>query len=494
MTLHRTAESYHAQALAELRKESLDIYNRLHSIAEDVEFVDSVRNHYKDLPIVPNLRCGAWYVNPSTALQQPAYFKSTDGHFNNWSFNLRRPNIHLLGTVNHHRGLILVDSTRAGKRMPDALSKTVPLWCAVINRAVKIRYTKGNDWDTSLYTPPGVVSAQEHSQIETRLQGWAAELHHSDYELPDLKHPLRPLWITPASASWPHMGSADERSFCSVICVSASRQVHEGLERRTNGFAYVQGSGDDHELWGQGLTPSLFWTHHHRLLRSERSLLESVVAELVRTLSAQADHISYLPTLVDRVSGRIMIGIVSEFDAYHNIELSSPRSTAYVVISEQLRPHIAAPEETESNTVDAILTLDLPAGKRGQSKLIEVILPQSLRFIDARLARGDNICICCDTGKDASVGVALAALQLFFDEFGTYVPVDERQSMSTPDKRVISKRLQWIITSRPQANPSRATLKRVNEFLMTPAAFRRKEASQREPVLGVVASKLSIRA
>jgi hypothetical protein len=29
----------------------------------------------------------------------PAYFKSTDGHFNNWSFNLRRANIHLLDLI-----------------------------------------------------------------------------------------------------------------------------------------------------------------------------------------------------------------------------------------------------------------------------------------------------------------------------------------------------------------------------------------------------------
>lgn len=33
------------------------------------------------------------------AAKEPAYFKSTDGHFGNWSFNLRRPNLHLLSTV-----------------------------------------------------------------------------------------------------------------------------------------------------------------------------------------------------------------------------------------------------------------------------------------------------------------------------------------------------------------------------------------------------------
>ena len=28
-----------------------------------------------------------------------AYFKSTDGHYGNWSFNLRRPNLHLLPII-----------------------------------------------------------------------------------------------------------------------------------------------------------------------------------------------------------------------------------------------------------------------------------------------------------------------------------------------------------------------------------------------------------
>ncbi len=38
--------------------------------------------------------------------EQPAYFKSTDGHFNNWSFNLRRPNIHLLKTIERRKGSV----------------------------------------------------------------------------------------------------------------------------------------------------------------------------------------------------------------------------------------------------------------------------------------------------------------------------------------------------------------------------------------------------
>ena len=41
-----------AQALAYVRKESLDIFNRLHSIQEDIRFVECVREAYADLPII----------------------------------------------------------------------------------------------------------------------------------------------------------------------------------------------------------------------------------------------------------------------------------------------------------------------------------------------------------------------------------------------------------------------------------------------------------
>jgi hypothetical protein len=183
--------------------------------------------------------------------------------------------------------LILVDSTRAGKRLPDALSKTVPIWCAVINRAIPLRggcfvdvevplspsssdvdvATAGTDTNLDLHTPPGAVSPHEHAQIAARLDIWAAALavsfpcrrtpllspiartQDSSYALPELARPLRPLWITPASSRFPYIAS--DVSFLPVICVSASRAVNTGTERRMEGFSYVQGSGDDHELWGQ---------------------------------------------------------------------------------------------------------------------------------------------------------------------------------------------------------------------------------------------------
>ena len=62
--------------------------------------------------------------------------------------------------------------------MPDALSKTVPIWCAVINRAIAMKFPSKvpPEWETDLFTPPASVSRQEHHQIEKRINEWAGGL------------------------------------------------------------------------------------------------------------------------------------------------------------------------------------------------------------------------------------------------------------------------------------------------------------------------------
>lgn len=54
------------EALEYLRKESLDTYNRLHSIHEDIQFINSVRQFYRDLGI-PILRESVTCFSPSHA-------------------------------------------------------------------------------------------------------------------------------------------------------------------------------------------------------------------------------------------------------------------------------------------------------------------------------------------------------------------------------------------------------------------------------------------
>ncbi|KAI0629429.1 initiator tRNA phosphoribosyl transferase [Trametes polyzona] len=471
-----------AEALAYVRKESLDIYNRLHSIAEDVHFVQRVHESYPDLPVLPNLRCGAWYVDPEIATDEPVYFKSTDGHFGNWNFNLRRPNLHLLPLIIAHNGIILVDSTRAGKRIPDALSKTVPIWCAVLNRAMAKTYPDKKDWNVKLYCPPGAVSEQERAQIEVNLDKWADALLNSAYTLPEIPCPLRPLWITPSTTMFPRLPPRENMSYLPIICVSASKQIEEGVGRRTNGFSYVQGSGDDHELWGMGLTPTLFWEHNKELLEADRDDLPSVVESIVTASKCRqgGDTWKALPTPVEVVGGRVLIGAESDIPSTPPLTIPGvDKPVSYVIISSSVQDPQAGDTGAEGQVPPPgpahILRLRMAEGKKDQLHFLQSVLPESMRYIRGRLAKGDAICVCCESGKDASVGVALAALQLFFDDQGALVVKED--GTTTPvnaSKASIKTRLQWIISSRPQANPSRVTLRRVNEFLLSSPAFRRR--------------------
>lgn len=183
------------------------------------------------------------------------------------------------------------------------------------------------------------------------------------------------------------------------------------------------------------------------MLLSNRSNLENLVAQLVSMeySDEKHDHSGTSPSPIARVHDRILIGLASEFlSPSDSPEISGARSsslTAYILITActptpalQHNPATdddgpATSKDTYSNSENpANLILHLSPGKRGQHEFIDSVLPQSLPFIDTHLAPNVDsaICICCDTGKDASVGVALAALQLFFNDDGIYVPERER--------------------------------------------------------------------
>src|SRR5258706_1315486 len=79
--------------------------------------------------------------------------------------------------------LLIVDSTRSGKRMPDALSKTVPIWCAVINKAYLLRHggllkdAERKAWreHAELFSPPW-ISGSEWDEMHQRIELWAERL------------------------------------------------------------------------------------------------------------------------------------------------------------------------------------------------------------------------------------------------------------------------------------------------------------------------------
>jgi tRNA A64-2'-O-ribosylphosphate transferase len=121
----------------------------------------------------------------------------------------------------------------------------------------------------------------------------------------------------------------------------------------------------------------------------------------------------------------------------------------------------------ESEGTSRVLRMHLPLGKRGQHIFVHDILPRAVSFASSHLSLGRKLCV---AGGDEGIGVALVLLQLFFDDEGRSL----RSGITPPSggaagagKSSVRTRLEWIIASRPQVNPSRTTLKRVNDFLLS---------------------------
>ncbi|KAI8470647.1 MAG: initiator tRNA phosphoribosyl transferase-domain-containing protein, partial [Monoraphidium minutum] len=284
-----------------LKRENNSLWSCCNSVLEDERFVAEIRQLYSTLPLVANLRCGLWYAPRFDAT---CYFKSTDGHNGWWNFSTTRLNAALAELAAARGGAVIVDATRMGKRFPDSLTKTIPIWACVLNRAVArvrahdarreaARRSLGEcgggpgqsppsaaaaEWDTDLHLPLW-VAPNERKQIEAKLEGWVERLLSAGADVRRLsallQKPLRPLWISQASVIWTNAVAAPaDLPFTPLVLVSASQPHHDGEGGGGGGgggvgawsYVYVPGAGDDEESWSHGLTPPLLWEHQERLL------------------------------------------------------------------------------------------------------------------------------------------------------------------------------------------------------------------------------------
>ncbi|KVI01215.1 Initiator tRNA phosphoribosyl transferase [Cynara cardunculus var. scolymus] len=320
---------YRASRIIKRRQSSL--YNSLLSIHEDSIFVSEIAQLWPELPLVANLRCGLWYAKK---FHSNCYFKSTDGHTNNLSFNTSRLNLHLAILAGQRGGCMIVDSTRKGKRFPDSMSKTIPIWTCVLNRAI-LNYRNKMDginkpmeegvnssaqnsdttvhespkWDSSLHLPLWVPDT-ERVRIECNLDGWIKQLETSGADIASisslLKKPLRPLWISQKTVIWLNeVPDYDSWDFTPIILISASAARDVYRQKRSSEFSwnYIAGAGDDEESWARGLTPTLFWNNVYDLINSGPDVCNQKVAAIVerdRVYRAQrgqnAPQVSVKPT------------------------------------------------------------------------------------------------------------------------------------------------------------------------------------------------------
>jgi hypothetical protein len=231
-----------------LRRSERSLRNHLRSIVADATFVGAVRGAPAafELPLFANQRCGAWYAPDADGA---AYFKSTDGHAGTWAFSSTRLNLHFAAAAAASRGALLVDATRAGKRFPDALTRTVPLWAAVINA------TLGVGGGSAVGAPAGAVHVccppwipgSERAQVEARAAAFAGSLPEGTRTaiLSQLRGrvtaPLVPAWLCPqptdasgfvsrASSDGDFEGDDDgaDTAYEFVVCDCVSRRLVPG--------------------------------------------------------------------------------------------------------------------------------------------------------------------------------------------------------------------------------------------------------------------------
>jgi len=464
-----TATADIRNALAGLKRSNLTITNRLHSIQKDADFVQRVASS-SGLPLIANERCGSWYI-PPLAKAGSAYFKSTDGHFGQWGFSLRRLNLQVLDIVGERGGYvarvvahdnlcferkyvanlslscIVVDSTRRGKSMPDALSKTVPIWICVLNRLLFPHNVEA----CVLHTPDDVVSESEHAQMEGRISAFVDGLRSLSLDWESLRSrlahkPMIPGWVTPASdvASASHVHRPIEAYHKVTLC-TASSCVSGELHTSSD---YVQGAADDSESWACGLDASTFWQHGERLLLAT----EDELPPLISTLMAESRAVSFLQPPVQVKQTSIWIGT-------NAIAETTPDNWS-VVISCQPKPSVVLASRLKARYVH----MPCATGKVG-SRQLRAQLPK-LCHLPVLPSPDAKLLVACPTSRDLAVGIALAIICLHCRDDGSFMQVSSAENLPEPSKSKIKQRLAWIMVSMTDASPSRATLQSVNAFLM----------------------------
>ncbi|XP_020575200.1 tRNA A64-2'-O-ribosylphosphate transferase isoform X2 [Phalaenopsis equestris] len=464
-----------------IKRKQNSLYNALRSIYEDSIFVAEIAGLWPDLPLVANLRCGLWY---SPRFEATCYFKSTDGHANNWSFSTSRLNLHLALLAGQRGGCILVDSTRKGKRFPDSMSKTIPIWTCVLNRAIERWFRRmsgqiqaddqqdlslsSNEiverhispyWDCSLHLPLW-VSDTERAAIEDHVEEWTRQLEACGADIGSLastiKKPLRPLWISQKTVIWLNeVPEYDSWDFTPIILVSASAFHGTIQQRSTSEFSwhYIPGAGDDEESWARGLHPTLFWKHAYDFIDSGPTICNQKVSELVekdRVYRAQRGDFS--PQVEVRTRKKLT----------NNAEQSWVKSFACVDCVLNCDPKSTSSCSTSD---DGYFHLPILSSKLDRFSLMNS-LHLSIRFAGLHLKRGKKLLICCHNGEDISVCVCLAILAALFDEEGCFD--DGKFYMSTSiTKWEMRRRLVFICMFAVNARPSRGNLKQVFGFLRT---------------------------
>ena len=453
MSISTNAAVNFKTACKDLRREESDLLNRLKSISIDFEWLEELLEFATDesnkkYPIVANLRCGAWYYPPSK-LHATSHYKSTDGHYGTWAFSMSRLNLNIIKLLEEHTAVCIIDSTRKGKLFPDAMIRTIPIWAAVLNR-LKSHIVGDVQQKEFPYCSPS-----ELSQICCKINKFVKDALDSGVIWDDviLKKTIEIRYISHETNSPISVFASANPDAHTIFCISVSSPT----PKYRPSFTYIQGAGDDHQAWSNGLEPSGFWKFKNELL-----LLDNIAcAELADKISKEhRDQNRSSFCKEENISDNIILGA-------HTISISASsvcRMSGIHFMSEMPSDELKISNLVFDGKFQTTSGGYLCCVVRSDSKKdFEKAAPFIIDFAREWFKINETLPISCQSGTDCSVAAAVLIIS-GLSSSGWELDFLPPSEISKHRLRGVLSRLTTYV---PGASPSRNLMKQINRVFLS---------------------------
>jgi tRNA A64-2'-O-ribosylphosphate transferase len=481
--------------------------NHLLSIRMDAELTQTLRSLLPNLSCFANLRNGRWYT--SDLPDDTCYFKSTDGHDGQWLFSLSRMNLNVAIAAQKKKGCLIVDSTKSGKRFPDSMYATIPIWCAVLNHVCRGDDTISNGELPDFFAPSWIPSSSAirmRQRIKDIISGLSPALCTQIRSELCSSHrhnflPMRPVWVSVEDGCFQWEGytithgdgeddmeevlnallNSDNHKktlpFAPLVlfsCSDLARTRHNHAVHHS--WDYIAGAGDDEEAWRPSplFNATFFWAHVDEILASDcPDTVRSTVTSLLETEAQLNNSKAVISTLsyankehaLDAIgSSGLWIG---SFDAcYHLSDKSSLLSITSAIVISSDDSRTSAPVNDMKRAGASILSINaLSIEKPVRQYWEKDLLPKCVAW--AKTLKGDEeLAIICGDGYRAAPVIAIAIL------LDQTVPTFSLSSFQkgeseTVNKELIRRVLMQLQSFRPPINPPRVLMKELNSYFMS---------------------------
>ena len=192
-----------------------------------------------------------------------------------------------------------------------------------------------------------------------------------------------------------------------MICCSASRLEDGDADH------YIQGAGDDTENWACGLTAEAFWRNKGYLCKDGGE--ENVQSRVTDVMSQERRlKVSKMtPVSPSTTCKPFFIGTLEA------VERDAIGAFDCIITCDNIEPPEAS-QKSRDHTGPFFLHLACRTGKLG-SRVLRDQLGRIDPFLKSIFARTvvPTMLFACSTGRDLSIGVALAVLCMYYNDEGT---------------------------------------------------------------------------